>query len=225
MTAASEDAVPWKTCLMDEQYDCGVAEQVGRLLSRLHRQSRILEDAEKKSYMDLSFFRELRIDPFYLFVAAKVPSHASIIHRLADQLTQDGMCLVHGDYTPKNMLVNHKGEFVLLDFEVIHWGNPVFDVALCLCHLILKGWYSGHYEAFRKLIAAFQDGYGSLDEEPIIAHIGLLLLARLDGKSPVEYIQHDGLKNQIRQMALYGLDHFSSGERLELADYLDKFWR
>jgi thiamine kinase-like enzyme len=90
---------------------------------------------------------------------------------------------------------------VLIDFEVAHWGNPVFDLAYCLGHLILKAWHLQKEHEVLKLIEVFLCTY-ELKVENLTPHVGLMLLARMDGKSPVNYIKDEVLKNKIRSIAI-----------------------
>jgi thiamine kinase-like enzyme len=100
--------------------------------------------------------------------------------------------LVHGDYSPKNILADG-ADLVILDFEVAHWGDPRFDIAFCISHLILKAQRrSAATSSLARAIAGFVSGYRS--QGPAVLDracsqiIGCLLLARLEGASPVEYL-------------------------------------
>jgi thiamine kinase-like enzyme len=90
---------------------------------------------------------------------------------------------------------------MLIDFEVAHWGNPVFDVAYCLGHLMLKAWYLKRIEDILQLIESFLARYNK-QVNNVIPHLGLMLLARMDGKSPVNYIKNENTKNAIRKVAI-----------------------
>ena len=121
--------------------------------------------------------------------------------------------LVHGDYSPKNFIVSNS-ELFLLDFEVAHYGNPVFDLAFMLSHLLLK---SVHLPTLRPQFSraadSFWKGYASQMsaatgdwpltslERDTIRQLGCLLLARVDGKSPVEYITEPEVKDLVRGIA------------------------
>ena len=112
--------------------------------------------------------------------------------------------LVHGDWSPKNILVVD-GRPIAIDFEVMHFGDPSFDAAFLLNHLLLKTFY-GIRDA-PLLARAFWDALipelplTTWFEQATIAHLGGLLLARMDGKSPAEYITDEGLKARIREFA------------------------
>lgn len=201
MTCAEEGVETWKDLLMSCVFNVSTAKSAATLLSQIHSQSYKIEEEQKAEFSDQKYFNQLRIDPFHRFLIQKYPELSSDINRLIDELTLEKTCLVHGDFSPKNMLVQKNGEIVLIDFEVAHWGNPVFDLAYCLGHLMLKAWHLKKYEELLSLIRAFLDSYkGKVSN--LLPHLGLMLLARMDGKSPVNYIQDEGLKQIIRMVAI-----------------------
>ncbi len=131
------------------------------------------------------------------------------IEKLIDDSWQIRTALVHGDYSPKNLLV--KGEHIfLIDFEVAHWGDPAFDAAFLLNHLFLKAFHQPrfgelYFSAAREFWAELLDGteqtaLGNF-EWMTLRHLGALMLARIDGKSPVEYIRDDAVKERVRRFA------------------------
>jgi 5-methylthioribose kinase len=114
---------------------------------------------------------------------------------------------VHGDFSPKN-LVAYDGPMMMLDFEVAHWGDPAFDCAFLLSHLVLG---AGHHEHLRD---AFLDeavrfwrayrvaaGAAGAQEPAVVAELACLLLARIDGKSPVEYLTQQRKREAVRRYA------------------------
>jgi thiamine kinase-like enzyme len=118
-----------------------------------------------------------------------------VIDRHADAMLATQRCFVHGDYSPKNILVGVDGRWVI-DFEVVHFGDPVFDVAFMLNHLLLKSLHRPELAgALRRCAAVFLGGYGATAPTELIpegrylcGHLGCLMLARVDGKSPAEYL-------------------------------------
>ena len=67
--------------------------------------------------------------------------------------------LVHGDVSPKNILVGPRGP-VFLDAECAWYGDPAFDLAFCLNHLLLKCLWTprrgaGFLACFDALAAAY----------------------------------------------------------------------
>lgn len=202
MTCAPKGAECWKDQMMAGRLETETALLAGRLLRKVHDESRARKDALQPDFDDLRFFDELRIDPFHRYLSARFPELEGAISELVDELTTGGECLVHGDYSPKNILVAPgKGgqgkELILLDYEVAHWGNPVFDQAYCCGHLMLKGWALGQRRQAAQMIDAFLQGYGG-PRRGLVRHLGLMLLARIDGKSTVPYITDPRLKGTIR---------------------------
>jgi hypothetical protein len=116
-------------------------------------------------------------------------------------------CLVHGDFSPKNVLVGDAALWVI-DFEVAHLGDPAFDVAFLLSHLMLKAIALPYREAaFLECARAFDETYRSIvpplaepRHEYVLGHVGCLMLARVDGKSPVGYLDNAG-RRRTRALA------------------------
>lgn len=205
MTCAPEEAVPWKSQLMDGVFHFNAARNAGMLLRVMHTSSRNLSTKkQREEFSDMAFFRELRIDPFHQHLMIKYPNLRPEMEALIADLTEHRSCLVHGDFSPKNMLVDEKQQIILLDYEVAHWGNPVFDLAFMLTHLLLKGWVLHKQADALLLMENFLQAYGFNQERDarLVGHTGALLLARIDGKSTVKYLQDEELKQRIRQTAM-----------------------
>jgi len=217
MSCAPEGSESWKDRLMQGQFDADIAGRVGLLLRTMHEASRGIGEAEKARMADLTFFRELRIEPFYAAVAIRYPELSGRICALADELTEETpdvrKCVVHGDFSPKNILIDPDGAPVLLDFEVCHWGNPVYDLAFCIGHLVLKGLHLGREADAYALVEAFCAAYGEAPSR-LLPHLGLMLMARVDGKSPVSYIRNEQTKERIRSLAYPLIREELSGEPL-----------
>jgi thiamine kinase-like enzyme len=157
----------------------------------LHKRSS-QSPAIAERFADQTFFRELRLTPYFERVAQHNPEYRDAVSTVIEGVTTRRQALVHGDYSPKNLLVDN-ATVAVVDWEVAHWGDPRFDVAFVLAHLILKA----HRRDVKvdELLSAersFVEGY--LVEGPAIfdAHLlpllGCLLLARLDSDSPVDYV-------------------------------------
>lgn len=137
------------------------------------------------------------------------PEAADILQELADRTARTKISAVHGDVSPKNILVGPAGP-VLIDAECACWGDPAFDLAFCLNHLLLKTlWVPSAAvelaEAFRALARGYLAG---VDWEPPpsleqrASHLlPALMLARVDGKSPVEYLVDEASKNTVRRIS------------------------
>ena len=201
MACAEEEAQTWKDILMKENFSISVAEKAGCLLRDIHYHSNSIDALNKAKFQDQKYFIQLRIDPFHRCLMQKYPELTSSIQKLIDEVTLQKNCLVHGDFSPKNMLIEKEDNVVLIDFEVAHWGNPVFDVAYCISHLMLKGWHLKKHTEILELIEVFLAAY-SREVNNLIPHLGLMLLARMDGKSPVNYIKEENMKNVIRKVAI-----------------------
>lgn len=201
MTCAAEEAQTWKDILLKEKFSVSVAENAAYLLSEMHEHSNSMDAGNKAKFQDQKYFIQLRVDPFHRYLIQKYPELFSPIQKLIDEVTSQKICLVHGDFSPKNILVEKADNIVLIDFEAAHWGNPVFDIAYCIGHLMLKGWYLKKHKEILKLIEVFLAVYGR-EVNNLIPHLGLMLLARMDGKSPVNYIIDENMKNTIRKVAI-----------------------
>ncbi len=208
MTAAPRGSMVWKDSLLAGEVDPAIGREAGRLLARMVNASR-REPRLRARFEDRRVFDQLRIDPYYRTTAARHPGLASHFEELIADSWKIRTALVHGDYSPKNFLVRDRRVF-LIDFEVIHWGDPAFDTGFLLNHLFLKALYqprfaSRYFEATRQFWQALRSELESETwdafEAMTLRHLGALMLARIDGKSPVEYIHDDDTKGRVRRTA------------------------
>lgn len=208
MTAAPAGSRPWKELLLEGEVDLGVARSAGEMLARLMTAGAPGSALERR-FRDQTVFRQLRIDPYYRTTARRHPDLRRIIEALISESADVRTSLVHGDYSPKNMLVCG-GRIFLIDFEVVHWGDPAFDAAFLLNHLFLKSFhqprfasrYAGAAGAFwRSLSQCAGENLQPCFERLTVRHLGALMLARIDGKSPVEYIRDPKTKETVRRTA------------------------
>jgi len=203
------DHVLWKQSLKDGQVDLATAGAVGRTVGRIHAHSAARPGLASQFDTDAIFF-DIRLEPYLLATARRHPDAAPMLERLVAQTQSNPHALVHGDVSPKNILVGPRGP-VLLDAECAWWGDPAFDLAFCLNHLLLKClWTPASTAAF---LAAFDTlGAAYLNEvtwEPrdaverrAAALLPGLFLARVDGKSPVEYVTREADRDRVRRVAL-----------------------
>ena len=210
MTAAPAGSVPWKEQLLGRRADLAVAREAGAFLAQMIAASRH-DPRFREKFGDRSVFDQLRIDPYYRTTAARHPDVATALQDLIGDSWKIQTALVHGDYSPKNMLVRREKIF-LIDFEVVHWGDPSFDSGFLLNHLFLKAFHQpavaelfieAAREFWKTLLTGFvleQRAAGDF-ERMTVRHLGGLMLARIDGKSPVEYIQDEETKQQVRRLA------------------------
>jgi aminoglycoside phosphotransferase (APT) family kinase protein len=228
MEAAPAGSEPWKAHLMRGNVRLADAQRAGRLLGRIHARS-AAEPTLADEYADRSFFEELRVDPYLRRVAIVHPAVAPAIGRLVAALEGPGSCLVHGDFSPKNLLVTPGDHLLLIDHEVAHWGVPAFDVAFVLAHLCLKAVRFGdrapaYLDGAATVLRAYRATEGTAAEAsgPLAGSLlGAILLARIDGKSPVEYLD-DAQRGLVRALALDVLTETQAGpaavfERVEQA--------
>lgn len=186
----------WKTLLMSRNFRETHAQEVGRLLGRIHQYS-YFDKAVAKQFNSLQNFVQLRISPYLLYCAENHPLVAEEILKEAERLKNTHECLVHGDYSPKNILISGK-RTVIVDCEVAFYGDAAFDIAFLSSHLLLKGLYHAPHDTnLEHLVKTFLLAYekereGIRDfrelQKRIATLLPMLLLARIDGKSPVEYL-------------------------------------
>jgi 5-methylthioribose kinase len=222
MTAAPTGSTVWKDSLLIGHVSPTVAREAGRLLARMIRAASAGGAAQRR-FQDRTVFDQLRVDPYYRTAAMRNPDVARELGELIADSWQIQTALVHGDYSPKNMLV--RGDHItLIDFEVIHWGDPAFDSGFLLSHLLLKAFHQPRFGqlyigAAREFWSALTTGLGpaadSDFERMTVRHLGALMLARIDGKSPVEYIKDEATKGRVRKLAKRIL--LENPERLEEA--------
>jgi aminoglycoside phosphotransferase (APT) family kinase protein len=181
----------WKSLLAKGEVDVGFAGKVGRALARIH--ARLTAGFDNRAQ-----FHALRIEPYLLYTAERHPDVGPRIRALADGVATASIAVMHGDVSPKNILHRPEGP-VFLDAETACIGDPAFDLAFCLNHLLLKSvWLPQHAPALARAFEALRAGYdGDAQLErrtaPLLA---ALMLARIDGKSPVEYLT-DGTKRDF----------------------------
>jgi 5-methylthioribose kinase len=180
----------WKSELLSGRVDLPAAVRVGELLGLMQTRSADRADLAI-AFHNRVYFEELRIEPFFERVAARNPGLASGIAVAISHLREPGITFVHGDFSPKNLLVNGS-EVVMLDLEIAHWGNPRFDVAFCLSHLLLKGMRQGvDSNRYAAAALAFLEAYRAngmpVLDAALVRILGCLMLARFDGASPVDY--------------------------------------
>jgi 5-methylthioribose kinase len=212
MSAAPEEHRTWKEMLLagwstDSLF---ISATCGRLLGRLHAGT-WRNPALAERFEDRAFFDQLRLDPYYRHTARVHTDLAPRLNALVESVWQHQLCLVHGDFSPKNLLVS-PGQALLIDFEVGHFGDPAFDLGFFLTHLVAKAVRAR--EQCRKyllLVGVFWFFYrrelqaiASLSElddvkRRMMLNLAGCLLARADGKSPLEYLT-DAERNAIRTL-------------------------
>ncbi len=197
MQAVPQPHENWKTLLLAGELERDHVVQFGQLLGTIHHRSRELQKEIAPVFEDRTFFETLRLEPYYRFSATRNPATAAFFAELIGDTLATRLALAHGDYSPKNILV-HKGRLILLDHEVIHFGDPAFDLGFSLTHLLSKAHHvSARRADFLQAVAGYWESYrqtaGEIPllpglERRAVRHTLACLLARVDGRSPLEYL-------------------------------------
>ncbi|MBH54918.1 MAG: aminoglycoside phosphotransferase [Opitutaceae bacterium] len=211
----------WKADLLAGNIDVRSAEQAGKVLADIHRQSAGRPDlAEQFEHMDS--FWQLRLEPYLLVVAEKHSDLRFSIEKVAFGLKDERIALIHGDFSPKNIVIS-SDRWVLLDCEVACYGDPAFDVAFLINHLLLKALYhKKYYQELSVLVDEFWCSYKSngFDLDLKVSRLlPMLLLGRVDGKSPVEYLVEESEKEFVRGFSTETILHPSKD-----LETLVRFW-
>lgn len=193
MEAVEPGSVNWKAEMLAGRFDLSVATSAGALLGTIHERSSGDVEAAP-DFADKEHFRELRLDPYLLEVSRRHTSLRPICEMWVERLDGASQCFVHGDFSPKNILITPSRQLKLLDHEAAHWGDPAFDLAFFMTHLIAK---SMRFDDARRALNSFLDAYQATAPGAwaLVSGagqlLGLMMLARVDGKSPLEYLNED----------------------------------
>ncbi|WP_298961337.1 aminoglycoside phosphotransferase family protein [uncultured Roseibium sp.] len=227
---AGDDVSLWKKDLLEGRRIPSRAKKVGNLLGSIHTASS-RPGFDTAPFRNRDDFYALRIEPYLVFTAKKVTEVADRLTALADQLYETDTVLVHGDVSPKNILFRG-AQPVVLDAECATMGAPEFDAAFCLNHLILKAQHVPSLRpALAEDLASFWDAYAahaSWDaagriERRTAELLPALMLARIDGKSPVEYLDESS-RSTIRAASITLLRQPKS-KIGEIAETLAQTWK
>jgi aminoglycoside phosphotransferase (APT) family kinase protein len=198
----------WKHLLRYGRADPASAALVGERLVRIHAATARNPGMAREFATDDSFYA-LRLEPYLIATGRAHPDLARPLGTLADATAGTRLALVHGDVSPKNILIGPRGP-VFLDAECAWYGDPAFDLAFCLNHLLLKCLWNraaaaGFLTCFDRLATLYLAGVVWEQPEVLEARAARLLpgllLARIDGKSPVEYVTEEADKNRVRRAA------------------------
>lgn len=243
LSCAPTDAVIWKKQLLTGYVSTDAAQQAGQLLGVLH--SATAGDGEiARRYGDPKFFIQQRTQPYFEHLLPRHGEVGDALRLVVDALLAPGRCLIHGDFSPKNIFLVPRSpdsppppelprhgvlhpdnplaqgkapkpkafdlaHLLILDLEVAAWGHPGFDVATLVNHLLLKSFHhGGNWQATMIAIDAFWQTYQLVAHDALAqaaggagGHmLGALLLARVDGKSPVEYLTDQDVRQRVRTL-------------------------
>ncbi len=202
------DYETWKARLVRGDVHTGTAAAVGKQLAAIHSSFARSASAAADFATD-NAFHALRLEPYLLATARAHPDLATALEFLAERTASIKMTVVHGDVSPKNILLGPRGP-VFLDAECAWFGDPAFDLAFCLNHLLLKTVLvpSARAALIQSFDALAREYLAGVDWEPPSALneraatlLPGLLLARIDGKSPVEYLTSEQAKDHVRLKA------------------------
>jgi aminoglycoside phosphotransferase (APT) family kinase protein len=217
----------WKVQLLRGLVRPAVGTELGELLAKIHGAS--AQQPELANQFDnLDLLTALRLEPF--FVAA-MRDNAFVAHRLreaVDLLKTHRTALIHGDVSPKNVLIHISRPPVLLDAECACWADPAFDVAFLCAHLLLKAAHMSRfrdwfYETAYRVVAAYEPAAPEPVGDRLILLVPALMVARVDGKSTVDYFT-DKVRTKVRDNALRLLEQPPATFRALVADWRQTFF-
>jgi aminoglycoside phosphotransferase (APT) family kinase protein len=194
----------WKERLRQGDARPAFAAQVGATLAAIHSATANRADVAERFATDAIFY-SIRLEPYLVATGMAHPDLQPIFQSLVRRTAGTKACLVHGDVSPKNILVANHGP-VFLDAECAWYGDPAFDLAFCLNHLLLKCLWTpsaraAFLDCFDALSGSYLQNVSFKDVEARTASLlPALLLARVDGKSPVEYLS-DAQRDFVRVAA------------------------
>ena len=203
-----EQGYLWKQSLLNGASDGAESPMVAEVIGRIHALSS-RPDFDASPFQNHNDFYDLRIEPYLVYTASQQPSVADSLTQLARELQQSSQALIHGDVSPKNIIFRSQGP-VLLDAECATMGDPVFDVAFCLNHLLIKALHlPAKRDALLKSSISFWGRYRphieweevSAFEVRLCRLLPALMLARVAGKSPVEYLEKEN-QSVLRRAAI-----------------------
>jgi len=227
MEALPRDHRVWKAVLLTGEANAEVAARLGTILGSIHTRSADVTPLMSR-FADTTVFDELRVDPFYRFVAEKYSEAAAPLTALGEECLRLKLGLVLADFSPKNVLLvpdspgsaSSSERVVAVDFETAHIGDPAFDLGFFLSHLLLKTVrFSERFHEYAFLTYRFWDSYRAMRKQAAKAgqvapemkraalfartlkHLGACLWARLDGKSPVDYLTDEKKRTAVRNLS------------------------
>lgn len=223
---AIPDGCPmWKEQLLEGLLDFRVAEKSVETLVKVHNACSGRQDV-KELFASREIFYGLRVSPYMEFTVEKYPELEEFAARVVKEVMETDITLVHGDYSPKNIMVIGR-EISVLDYEVAHYGHPAFDLAFFSNHFVLKAVKFREYgiaylAMLRYMVQLYFAQMNYMDkaefESCYVRTLALLMLARIDGKSPVEYLVGETVKQEL----VRSLTHRMVREHVETFEAVDR---
>tara|TARA_Y100001972_G_scaffold128371_1_gene188799 strand:+ start:4547 stop:5548 length:1002 start_codon:yes stop_codon:yes gene_type:complete len=196
-----------KTLLLNGMINVSHIESFGKLLGVIHQKG-IKNSEAAKTFHNREFFINLRIEPYYQYASEKLPQFRAFFADLIQSTLDHQITIVHGDYSPKNILIK-EGRLILLDHEVMHYGDPAFDVGFSLTHFLSKANYLSNpvfidlalrsWNSYRSIFTYDEDHF----ERRCIKNLLGCMLARVHGKSPLEYLSLAAQKWQSAMVSTF----------------------
>ena len=194
MQRLPEDCTNWKVDMLAGTIHPTIAGELGGILAAWHNFG-VANKSARDGFMEDSLFEQLRVTPFYRAVAQKNTDLAPRINELIDEITTQKTTLVHGDFSPKNIIITSELSPVVLDFEVMHTGNPVFDLAFLSAHLLCKYLRTTDQrqrdllaQSATNFITSYHDNAQIGISKNLPTHAALIARARVEGVSQVNYL-------------------------------------
>lgn len=205
MQAVPQPHHNWKQLMLAGGLKLDHAAQFGRILGEMHRSATERFPEVEAAFCNCTFFESLRIEPYYRYTATQVHEAAPFINSLIAESLSRQDTLVHGDFSPKNILVV-ADKLVLLDHEVAHIGDPAFDIGFSMTHLLSKAHHLPAQRAdFAEAARLYWQTYCQTVapvvwwpgfEARAVRHVLACLLARVAGRSPLEYLNTEERQHQ-----------------------------
>ena len=198
MERLPRECTVWKSDLLSGVIKPSIGADLGKILATWHNFGADSKES-RDAYMEDSLFDQLRVTPFYRAVAKVNPALDARIQELIAEISTQKITLVHGDFSPKNIMITGVNKPIVLDFEVMHTGNPVFDLGFVSAHLLCKYLRTedpAHKNPLRETALAFIDSYARACNIEVAKslphHVAVIALARVEGVSPVNYLDEAG---------------------------------
>ena len=198
----------WKSELRDGNIRTETAMAVAGCIAAIHAGTAQRADLAQRFAND-HIFHPIRLEPYLVATGARHPDCAARLRELAETTARTKLALVHGDLSPKNILVAARGP-ILLDAECAWYGDPAFDLAFCLNHMLLKclwrpQWRAQYLACYDALASSYLARVTWEPRAAIEARVAHLLpglfLGRVDGKSPAEYLTDERDRERVRRVA------------------------